>query len=104
MEKQPAGLKRRQWIFPAKVLEKLDCKDYAKAIERYQQIAFENGVTMAFEPLYDCRRDYAERAAGYKYLEDRGKLLMTVTLGYSVEGGDRFHPLHLKIVKHQKKP
>lgn len=45
---------------------------------------------MAFEPLYDCRRDYAERAAGYKYLEDRGKLLMTVTLGYSVEGGDDF--------------
>lgn len=88
--KATGWLKEAAMDFSAKVLEKLDRKDYAKAIERYQQIAFENGVTMAFEPLYDCRRDYAERAAGYKYLEDRGKLLMTVTLGYSVEGGDDF--------------
>ncbi|MCF0120028.1 MAG: amidohydrolase [Oscillospiraceae bacterium] len=57
---------------------------YGRAIDYYQDIALENGVTIAFEPMFDAADDYLARVGGYKYLDDRDGLKLTFRLGYTL--------------------
>ncbi len=81
-------LKETAQLFTKHVLPPLTAEDYALAILYYQRLALENGVTMVFEPMYDCFRDYDVRAEGYRLLEKRGELLLNVSLGWSLEADE----------------
>lgn len=67
------------------VIEPMTAEKYAEAINHYQNIALENGVTMAFEPIFDSSHDYDVRARGYKVLDDKGELKLTFRLGYTLD-------------------
>lgn len=67
------------------VVEPLSPEKYAEAIEYYQNIALENGVTMCFEPIFDSSHDYNARANGYRVLEEQGRLKLTCRLGYTLD-------------------
>ena len=78
-------LKENAQLFTKMVLPALTPEDYAKAVLYYQQIALSHGVTMAFEPIFDCLRDYDLRAEAYRLLDQQGKLEVSFSLGWSLE-------------------
>ena len=44
-----------------------------------------NGVTIAFEPMFDKKQNYDRRFAGYAKLNSEGKLKVTFRVGYTLE-------------------
>ena len=50
------------------VLPEMTADNFAHAIECYQDIALSNGVTIAFEPMFDKKQNYDRRFAGYAKL------------------------------------
>lgn len=81
-------LKETAQLFTRLVLPPMSPEDYAKAVLYYQQVALSNGVTNAFEPMYDCMRDYDLRAEAYRLLDQREELLVTFSLGWSLEADE----------------
>ncbi len=81
-------LKEAAQLFTRAVLPPMTPEDYAKAALYYQQIALSHGVTMAFEPMFDCLRDYDLRAEAYRLLDHRGELAVTFSLGWSLEADE----------------
>ena len=81
-------LKETAQLFTSQVLPPMSPEDYAKAVLFYQQLALSNGVTTAFEPMYDCMRDYDLRAEAYRLLDQRNELSMSFSLGWSLEADE----------------
>ena len=86
--KATGWLKETAMAFTNSVISPMTERDYAKAILYYQQIALANGVTIAFEPMFDSLKDYEIRAKGYELLAENEELLVTFRLGYSIEADD----------------
>ncbi|MGN0346037.1 MAG: amidohydrolase [Lachnospiraceae bacterium] len=86
--KATGWLKETAMAFTNSVIKPMTAQDYAKAILYYQQIALTNGVTIAFEPMFDSLKDYETRANGYELLAENEELLVTFRLGYSIEADD----------------
>lgn len=70
------------------IMPKMTVEHYKKAILFYQDVALENGVTIAFEPMYDKKKDYAVRYQAYKELAEEKKLKITFRCGYTWEPDD----------------
>ena len=81
-------LKETAQLFTKRVLPPITAEDYAKAVLFYQQIALSNGVTLAFEPMFDCLRDYDLRAEAYRLLDQREELSVSFSLGWSLEADE----------------
>ena len=81
-------LKETAQLFTKMVLPAMTPEDYAKAVLYYQQIALSHGVTAAFEPMFDCLRDYDLRAEAYRLLDRRGELAVSFSLGWSLEADE----------------
>ncbi|MBQ7436898.1 MAG: amidohydrolase [Oscillospiraceae bacterium] len=92
-------LKETAQLFTRQVLPPMSPEDYAKAVLFYQQIALSNGVTSAFEPMYDCMRDYDLRAEAYRLLDLRDELRVTFSLGWSLEADDNLAVSREKLRK-----
>lgn len=63
-------------------------KHYREALLYYQDTALENGVTIAFEPMFDKKKDYAVRYNAYEELAKENKLKVTFRIAYSIEAND----------------
>lgn len=63
-------------------------EDYKEAILYYQNIALSNGVSIAFEPMFDKRKDYGLRARAYYELAQEGKLKIVFNAAYTIEADD----------------
>ncbi|MFV0528869.1 MAG: amidohydrolase [Lachnospiraceae bacterium] len=59
-----------------------ECKE---AILFFQQLALSNGITNAFEPMFDIRKDYDLRLAAYEELYHENRLLLTMRIAYTIE-------------------
>ncbi|MCR5088262.1 MAG: amidohydrolase [Oscillospiraceae bacterium] len=92
-------LKETAQLFTERVLPPLTAEDYARAVLYYQRLALENGVTLAFEPMYDCFRDYDIRAEGYRLLDRRGELMVSFSLGWSLEADEDLAAAKGKLLK-----
>ena len=92
-------LKETAQLFTRQVLPPMSPEDYAKAVMFYQQVALSNGVTAAFEPMYDCMRDYDLRAEAYRLLDQRNELSMSFSLGWSLEADENLPVSREKLRK-----
>ena len=92
-------LKETAQLFTRQVLPPMSPEDYAKAVLFYQQLALSNGVTTAFEPMYDCLRDYDLRAEAYRLLDQRNELSMNFSLGWSLEADENLTVSREKLRK-----
>lgn len=63
-------------------------EEYKKAILYYQDIALSNGISIAFEPMFDKRKDYALRAQAYYELAKENKLKIIFNAAYTIEADD----------------
>ena len=97
-------LKETAQLFTKRVLPPITAEDYAKAVLFYQQIALSNGVTLAFEPMFDCLRDYDLRAEAYRLLDQRKELSVTFSLGWSLEADEDLPRSWAKLRSTQKGP
>lgn len=70
-------------LMPERTLEQ-----YKEAILYFQEIALSNGEVMAFEPMYDRRKDYELRCQAYHELAEEGKLKVTFRAAYTLEPDD----------------
>lgn len=70
-------------LMPPRTLE-----HYKKSILYFQEMALSNGEVLAFEPMYDRRKDYELRCQAYSELEKEGKLKMTFRAAYTLEPDD----------------
>lgn len=70
-------------VFPVMTPE-----NFATAIEYYQDLALSQGVTTAFEPMLDRKRNYDERFQGYALLNRENKLKITFRVAYTFEPVD----------------
>ena len=96
-------LKETAQLFTRHVLPPVSPEDYAKAVLFYQQIALSNGVTTAFEPMYDCMRDYDLRAEAYRLLDRRDELCISFSLGWSLEADENLAVSLAKLILTRKR-
>ena len=85
------------------VLPEMTADNFAHAIECYQDIALSNGVTIAFEPMFDKKQNYDRRFAGYAKLNSEGKLKVTFRVGYTLEPVDDEDYVFAELSKYHEK-
>lgn len=85
------------------VLPEMTADNFAHAIEYYQDIALSNGVTIAFEPMFDKKQNYDRRFEGYARLNREGKLKLTFRVGYTLEPADDEEHVFAELDKYHEK-
>ena len=85
------------------VLPEMTADNFAHAIECYQDIALSNGITIAFEPMFDKKQNYDRRFAGYAKLNSEGKLKVTFRVGYTLEPVDDEDYVFAELAKYHEK-
>lgn len=85
------------------VLPEMTADNFAHAIEYYQDIALSNGVTIAFEPMFDKKQNYDRRFEGYAKLNRDGKLKVTFRVGYTLEPADDEEYVFAELDKYHEK-
>lgn len=72
----------------SKVMPVMTTEHIEKAILYYQDIALSNGITIAFEPMLDRKKEYDVRFSAYENLNRQGKLQITFRVAYTLEPDD----------------
>lgn len=70
------------------VLPVMTVEHIEKAIRYYQDTALSNGVTIAFEPMLDRKKDYDIRFQAYEELNKQEALKITFRVAYTLEPDD----------------
>lgn len=85
------------------VLPEMTADNFAEAISCYQDMALSNGVTIAFEPMIDRKRNYPERLDGYAKLNTENRLKITFRVGYALEAADDDDYAFAQLEKYHEK-
>lgn len=87
--KKPTGwLKEMAQGLMMDIVPKLTAEQFKKALLHYQNIALQNGVTIAFEPMLDHQKEFEKRFKAYEELAKEDKLKVTFRVAYTIEPDD----------------
>lgn len=86
-----------------KILPVMTPEHFANAILYYQDVAMSNGVTIAFEPMLDRKKNFAERFAGYEKLNKENKLKISYRVAYTLEPMDDENYVFSELRKYHEK-